>query len=134
MKDKTEEKQETRKELVVRFNGIGTWTMNCPGRGSKELTPGTVETLNLTDKYELKAALEILKQVNSPRINTQKFIVKGSADGKDTKYRTRFDVLSGIEHLPKILQEVKFKANNFPTHEEMEAVKSLVPDFYEKRK
>jgi len=131
---KTEEKSMEKKGkfVEVEYNGIGAWSIYYPKKGVFTFGPGDKHSFDLTNKYDLRAMLDIIKQINSPT-NTSSYV-----DKKDRamphKYRQRFVITSGKENIAPVLLKYNFRINNIITEEEEEAIKELCPDFFKEEK
>jgi hypothetical protein len=130
MKEKTEEKQD---KVVVRYNGGAGYDINYPTRGKVSIKPGETAVFNPHDPYELDALLQIIKVINGGRINYRTKMTKPDNEGgRDMEKIYRFKIESGMELLPKILQEHKFSASNLMTDEETAAIKGICPKFFDR--
>jgi len=123
----------TPKFVEVIFNGSTGWTISYHGRGNKVIMPGETAKFNIYEKQQLHALLQVLKNVNTENINTRTIVNKQNK-AKPYEYIKRWEVLNGLEHLPKVLQDIQFGENNFPSEEEQKAIVSLVPNYYLKEK
>lgn len=132
-KDKPKAEVKSPKFVEVIFNGSTGWTIDYQGRGRKTIMPGKTEKFNIYDKQQLHALLQVLKNVNTEKINTRTIVNKKN-QAKPYDYIKRWEVVSGLDNLPKVLQDITFGENNFPSEEEQKAIVSLVPNYYIKEK
>jgi hypothetical protein len=119
------------KTVEVQFTGIGTWTLEYPGKGTEILQPGQIKKFNLSDKLDLHHLLGIVKMINS-RANMSSVMDKNDPDGKTMKYRYRWTIINGKENLPPVLLSLKYQLSNIPTEEQKNAILSLAPNYFDK--
>jgi hypothetical protein len=119
-----------RDTVEVEYNGTGLWIIDYPGRERFALAPGEHAKFNIRDRYELHALLQVIKNVNTPKMNTQSYLMKG--DVEPMKYRHRFKIVNGIENLPPVLQKLAYRGVSAPTTEERDAILALVPTYYQR--
>jgi len=117
------------KKVVIRYGGVSGWSLRYKGREPKMLGPGDRETFDLTDKEELRAFIEIIKQINTREGNTCSYIDKKDL-AEPTKYRYRFTIVEGEENIPEEIRKLTFTNNNRVTNEQREAIEKLVPDYF----
>lgn len=130
MKETKETKEA--KCITVEYNGSGGWAIDFAGRGSRIIAPGEKVPLNIHDKQELHAILQIVKQINSPKTNTDWYLEKGDR-ANPHKSRIRFKISEeDLQLLPPVLRKLQFQQNSLPSDEEAKAITSLVPDYYVK--
>jgi len=98
--------------------------------GREVMIPGSTKEFDVTNRVHLHQLLQIIKQVGQGRINTQSYIVKN--DPEPMKYRKRFEIINGLENLPPVLRDIKFRHSKMPSKEEREAIVSLCPDYFER--
>jgi hypothetical protein len=135
--NKTDVKEEMESRLkvehvVVKYGGTSGWAISYPGKGIKEIRPDSTEKFNPHDRYELHALLQIIKQVNTPRVNRQQYMDKAD-QVNPYKVRYKFELVSGHTSLPPALQKLKYGPSDFPTDEVREAILSLCPDYWEEK-
>lgn len=118
--------------VVVQHNGTSGWAISYPGKGIKEIRPNSEEKFNPYDRHELHALLQIIKIVNTPRVNRQQYMDK-SDDVQPYKVRYKFELKSGHKSLPPALQKLKYGPSDFPTDEVKEAILSLCPNYWEEK-
>lgn len=116
--------------VKVEYNGTGMWFLDYPGRERLAIRPGSTVDFNIKDRHELHALLQVIKNMNTRKFNTQAYLVK--SDPEPVKYRYRFKVVEGIDNLPEPLRKLHYRENDAPTKEEQDAILSLVPDYYQK--
>ncbi len=125
-------KVDDRKVVEVEYGGTATWSINTPRTGKRVIYPGERAKFNMENKYEMRALIQILKQINLPKVNTQSFIQKGVAE--PVKYRRRFSLVSGMENIPEALMKLSYRENDYYTPDEEKSILSLCPDFFEPEK
>ena len=121
------------KFVKVRYDGTSGWTLCYEGEEREILGPGDTKDFNLHNKYDLRSLIQIIKQINNPKGNTQSYIDKNDPVER-TKYRKRFTIVGGEELIPEALRKIKYRENNSPLNTEREAILELVPDFFERKK
>lgn len=125
--------EEQKGKVVVEYNGPAGYDINYPTRGKISVQPGKQVELNPRDPYELSALLDIMKWVNSGRMNFRTRYTKMDPEGgKDLEKIYRFRIISGEELLPEILRQHKFSASNMYTEDEEAAIRSICPKFFDK--
>lgn len=120
--------QNGRKIVEVEYNGTSGWIVAMKHRGVRTVFPGEVMALNLANRYELRVLVQVLKQLNLPAGNAQMVVNKKNL-GKPVEYRYRFVIKSGMQHIPEVLKKIQYRASDFFTQEEEEALVALCPDF-----
>lgn len=119
-------------EVLVKYDGTSGWAISYPGRGIKEIRPGETEKFNPSDKHELHALMQIIKQVNTPRANRQIYMDKAD-QVNPYKTRYKFELVSGHKSLPDALLKLKYGSSDFPTDEVENAILSICPEYFEKK-
>lgn len=133
----TEEKKEIKKEknliVSVKYNMHAPWVINKGLEGKLRLYQGDIIDLNLHNKKDLKSFIEIMKQINYPKVNINSYYDKQDK-AQPYKYRKRFELVGGEENIPEHLKKITFKDVNRFNKEEIETIKNLVPDFFKENK
>ena len=130
---KVNENVETIGKVVVKYNGPAGYDIDYPKRGKTTIRPGESFGLRPSDPYELEALLQILKVINGGRINFRTRLSKPDAEGgRDAEKVYRFQIESGMENLPEVLQNHKFSTSNMLTETEEAAIMKICPKFFER--
>lgn len=132
MENKTEKKIEGKEEgkvLVVKYNGTGGWHIS-KAEGMEPYGPGDLVEFNLNDKEDLAAVLGVLKNINSRGYNKRSVVDKNSDERY--KYVMRYEIISGLEHLPDVLKKIVFNERGRYTPSEQKAITQFCPDFFKK--
>jgi hypothetical protein len=133
-KDEKMEEKGQGKVVEVTYGGLGGWRISYPTRGTFVFGPGDKCKFRLNDKYELRALLQIIKQINAPEVNTSSYLDKGDK-ARPHKYRHRFAISDDEKiKIPGVLQKYSFSINDNYTEEEESAILTLCPDFFDIQK
>jgi len=125
-KEETEGKEMKKMQMVeVKCMVPNGWVITDEELGKRVIQPNEIVPFNIYDGLQLHNLIQVLRIINNPRINEVEYKDRGS--GRHA-IRKKFEIASGIEHLPKVLQETKMSKMEY-TPEEKDAIKSLVPDF-----
>lgn len=129
---KNEEKTMTREarivdKVVVKCNVPCGWVLDDPIIGRRRVLDGEKVEFDPMNGTQLHQLIQVLRVVNNPRINEQENVVKKGGQTRHT-LRKKFEIVSGLESLPKVLQETRMSAMEY-NPAEIEAIRSLVPDF-----
>jgi len=126
------EAKETNEKVVVKYNGPSGWDLSLSGRGKVAIKPGEEYAFDPREPTELRALLGIIKEVNRPRTN-YRIALKPPVEGQQEQEKIyRFELLSGTDALPKVLQKHSYTASNLYTDEEKKAILDLCPTFFDK--
>ena len=132
IKEKTEEKTKEKKPVRVKvLCGIPSgWSIPDKRHGRKRILQGEKVEFNIYDKTELHGLLQVLKTVNTPRINEIEYV--SSRIPLRHGIRKKFEIVGELpSELPKVLQNIRYGRYK-TTPEEEDAILTLVPTYFEK--
>jgi len=131
--EKTEKKEEPKVEaqeriVEVLYGGVGGWAIS-PSEGEQiNLGPGDKFEFDITRQDHLNHVIQIVKQINEPKVNVCHYLVKtDTADPNKKRYR--FAITKGEGNIPATLRKMKYRRNNAFTNEEREAILSVCPNY-----
>jgi len=122
---KKEETMEEIKEVTVKCMSPCGWIISDNELGKRRINVNESVSFNIYDGIQLHNLIQVIRIINNPRINEVEYKDRGS--GRHA-IRKKFEIVSGLEYLPKVLQVTKMSKMEY-TPEEREAITSLVPDF-----
>jgi len=133
-KEKTEEKPKKEERRPVRVKvlcGIPSgWSIPDARYGRKRILQGEKVEFNIYDRVELHGLLQVLKTVNTPRINEVEYVK--SRNPARHGIRKKFEIVGELPtEIPKVLQEIRYGRYK-TTPEEEDAILTLVPNYFEK--
>jgi hypothetical protein len=104
------------------------WTIYDERIGQRIIQMGETIEFDPLKKKELHTLLQVIKIVNTPKINEIEYRDRIT---KRTERRKKFEIVSGIESLPQCLQTTKLSRVKY-NQEEIDAILSLVSDYFDK--
>ena len=113
-------------KVKVKCGWPSGWVIDDPELGKRRIKDGETVEFDPTDGVQLHNLIQVLRVVNSPRRNITEH--KSPDDKRLHIQKRKFEIVEGLEYLPKALQETKMSYMEY-TPAERNAILSLVPDF-----
>ena len=104
--------------------------ISYPNGTKRTVGRGQTIKFNLSDAGDLKALLEIVKQINRNRTNTLVRLRTESDGFKIPETYKKFEIVKGENNIPSSLRKYSYRQNKGFTEEEVKDIKVLCPDFF----
>ena len=128
--EKVDRRMKRKKSATVKIKCTipSGWTIPDPQLGTRRIVENEEVEFDIFNRQELHCLIQVLKTLNTPRINEVEYKKSPTRHG----IRKKFEIVEGLEQLPTSLQKIKFGPYKY-TPEEMKAIVLLVPEFFQKK-